>query len=121
MSGQVWAELGGASKLVADALGPARGDAKSAVETFQLVTGVTMGPEFERTVEGTAEKAILRTTECVWWNRQKELGVSDLCSVACPAYCNAFAKSLNPKITVSLTKAMPRGDPYCEHVWELEK
>jgi len=119
--GQVWGELGKASKQIADALGLAGGDAKSAAETLQLVTDVAMGPEFKRTVEGTAEKVVLRSTECVWWNRQKELGISDVCPVACAAYCDAFAKSLNPKITVSQTKAMPRGDTYCELVWELQK
>ncbi len=121
--GQIWAEQGKAAKQIADALGLAGDDAKSVAETNVLVTLVAMGPEIKiEIVEATAEKAVLRNTECPWWNRFKELGISeDLCSVACAAYFNGLAKSLNPKVTVSLTKAMPRGDSYCEWVYELQK
>ena len=121
--GQIWAEQGKAAKQIADALGLAGGDAKSVAETNVLVTLVAMGPEIKtETVEATEERAVLRNTECPWWNRFKELGISeDLCHVACAAYWDALTKSLNPKVTVSLTKAMPRGDSYCELVYELQK
>jgi len=121
--GQIWAELGKATKQIADTLGLAGGDAKSAAETVALVSIISMGPEIKiETVEATAEKAVLRNTECPYWNRFKELGISeDLCSVACAAYFNGLANSLNPKVTVSLTKAMPRGDSYCEWAYELQK
>jgi hypothetical protein len=63
--------------------------------------------EFEIT-EATAEKAVFKFHECQWYNRMKELGISDdLCTTACPA--------------ASLAKAMPLGDPFCEHVQELQK
>jgi hypothetical protein len=120
---QIWAEQGKAAKDIADSLGLSGGDAKSVAETAQLVTIVAMGPEFKfETVEATGEKAVIRLTEGPWWNRFKELGISeDLCSFACAAFWDAFAKSLNPKLTVSLTKAMPRGDPHCEWVLQLQK
>jgi hypothetical protein len=120
---QIWSQLGTASKQVADALGVAGDDAKSIAETTMFVTTVSMGPEIKvGTIEATAEKAVLRNTECPYWNRMKELGISDdICSVADPAYFNGFAKSLNPNVTVSLTKAMPKGDPCCEWVFELQK
>ena len=123
MMGQIWAEGGKAAKQIADAFGLAGDDAKSAAETVTLVATVAMGPELKvETVEASAEKAVVRSTECPWWNRVKELGISDdLCSVGDLAYCDALAKSLNPKLTVSLTKALPLGDPYCEWVWESQK
>lgn len=121
--GQIWSQLGTASKQVADALGVAGDDAKSIAETCMFVTTVSMGPEVKiGTVEATAEKAVLRNTECPYWNRMKELGISDdICSVADPAYFNGFAKRINPNVTVSLTKSMPQGDPCCEWVFELQK
>ena len=121
--GQIWTEQGKASKQIADALGLAGDDAKSVAEAFRSVIIVAMGPEFKtEIVEATAEKAVVRCTECPWWNRQQELGIpGDLCLVASAAYCDAFGKSLNPKVTVSQTSAMPQGDSYCESVWELQK
>jgi hypothetical protein len=112
---------GGASKQIADNLSLAAGDAKSTAETFRTVLLVSMGPEFRfQVLEATAEKAAYRCTECPWWNRVKELGTPyDLLSVGSSAYTNSFLKSLNPKVTVSQTGAMCRGDAYCEYVFEL--
>lgn len=123
VSGQIWAELGKASKQVADALGLSGGDAKSAVETFKSVLNVTMGPEFKiETVEATAEKAVTRCTACPWWSRQQEFRIpGDLCSAASNAFDKAFAKALNPNLSLALTTGMCRGDAYCETVWELQK
>jgi hypothetical protein len=121
--GQVWSEGGKASKQIADALGLVGNDAKSIAATVLLVATVEMGPELKfETVEATAEKATIRCTECPWWNRAKELEISDdMCSIGDPAWGNGLAKALNPKVTVDLTKAMPRGDSYCEWVYELQK
>ena len=121
--GQVWSEGGKASKQVADALGLAGNDAKSMAAKCTSVGTVTMGPELKfETVEATAEKATIRCTECPWWNRAKEFEISDdMCSVGDFAWNNGLAKALNPKLSVSLTKARPRGDSYCEWVYELQK
>jgi len=123
VTGQIWSELGKASKQVADALGLVGDDAKSVAETVQFVATVVMGPERKmETVEATAEKAVVRCTGCPWWNRTKELGISDdLCSSGDAAWNDGLAKSLNPKVTASLTGSMPRGDPHCEWVYELQK
>lgn len=121
--GQIWGEQGKAAKQIADALGLASGDAKCAAEAFQSVLIVAMGPEFKiETVEATAEKAVTKCTACPWWTRQQELRVpGDICSAASRAFDNALAKGLNPKLTMTLSKAMCRGDSYCETVWELQK
>ncbi len=119
---QNWDAAGKASKQIADALGLAASDAKAAAETVDVVATVAMGPEFKlETVEATAERAVVRTTECPWWNRAKEFGLSDDFCAADPAWHNGLVKSFNPKLSVTLTKAMMRGDPYCEWVYELQK
>jgi hypothetical protein len=120
---QIWTAAGKSSKQIADVFGLIAHDAKSAAETGRLVCIASMGPEFEFEVtEATAEKAVYRSHECQWWNRMQELGISDdLCSAACPAYWTSSAKSFNPKLTVSLSRAKPWGDPYCEHTHELQE
>ena len=120
---QVWTEAGGASKQVADALGLAGTDAKSVAEILRFLPMVQMGPEFEcEVVEESEERAVYRWTSCPYWNRAQELGISDdLCSVGDPAYCNGLAKALNPNISATLAKSMPRGDQYCELVLTLQK
>lgn len=119
---QIWTGAGKSSKQIAETLGLSSHDASSAVETARLVSIASMGPEFAFEVtETTAEKATFRYHECQWWNRMKELRISDdLCSAACPAYWNASVKSFNPKLTASLAKAKPWGDPFCEQVCELQ-
>jgi hypothetical protein len=121
--GQIWGGGGEAAKQIADALGLSGDDAKSLAATVPLLNTVIMGPELKfETVEATAGKAVVRSTECPWWNRAKELGISDdMCSVGDSAWHNSLAKALNPKLTITLTKAMPRGDQFCEHVYELQK
>jgi hypothetical protein len=123
MMAQIWTQAGKSSKQIADALGMAGDDAKSAAQSGILVCIASMGPEFEFEItEATAEKAVFKFHECQWYNRMKELGISDdLCTAACPAYWNGLAKSFNPKLNARLAKAMPLGDPFCEHVQELQK
>lgn len=120
---QIWSEAGKASKQVADAFGLDGQDASSAAEAARLASIASMGPEFAFEVtEATKERATFRYHECQWWNRMKELEISDdLCSTACPAYWNAAVKSHNPKLTARLTKARPRGDRFCEQICELQK
>ena len=91
---QIWAEAGKAAKQVADALGLVGDDVRSAAETTLSVTAVAMGPEVKsEIVEATAERAVLRITECPFWNRMKESGISeDMCSASSVAYADAFAK-----------------------------
>lgn len=123
MVGQMQTEGGKASKQIADALGLAAADAKSTAEAVQLVALVSMGPELKfQTVEATAEKAVIRGTGCPWWNRVKEFGISDdLLSVGSPAWTSSLTKSLNPKVTLSGTRSMCRGDAYCEWIYKLQQ
>jgi len=119
----IWGEQGKACKEVVDTLGLKVDSPKSAIEAAEAVVTLLMGPEmkFEIT-ENTPERAICKCTECCWWNRQQEMGLKgNLCTVADPAYFNALAKSLNPKLNVTLTKAMPKGDAVCEWIYAIQK
>ena len=82
------------------------------------------GPELEaEIVEGTAKRAVGRTTKCPWWERYKEFGV-DPELTACPTGDQAWGEeglnAVNPKLRYKVTKAMPWGDPYCEFVYEFK-
>lgn len=122
MMGQICTEGGKGAKQITDALGLSGEDAKAWAAAAPLVATVIAGPEMKtETTEVTAEKAVIRCTECTWWNRAQELGISDdVCSAADSAFHNGLAKALNPKLDMTLTKAMPRGDEFCEWVFELQ-
>jgi len=123
MMAQFWGEGGKASKQLADALGLVATDARSTAEAVQLVASVSMGPELKfETVKSTAKETVLRIIECPWWNRVKEFGISDdLLSVGSEAWTSNLAKSLNPKVTLTVAAAMCRGDRFCEYVYKLQK
>jgi len=116
ITGQIWGGGGKAFKQIADSLGLVGDDAKSVAEAFASVCIVAMGPEVKiEAVEATEEKTVLRGTGCPFWNRVKELGISeDLLTASDAAFCHALTQSLNPKVTLTREKRMHLGDPYCE-------
>jgi hypothetical protein len=101
---------------------------EDAVEATKLaiVAGILlMGPEFmPEIIEATPERVVAKITKCPWMERYKEFGL-DLELISCKPPHQAFTgeglKEINPKITTKLTKAMPRGDPYCEEVFEFKE
>ena len=92
------------------------------VATLASVTSkVSMGPELEsELVEAAPEKAVVRVTKCPWWERYKEFGITEdaSCNVSHTANATEGVKAVNPNITFKMTKALPRGDPYCELIYE---
>jgi hypothetical protein len=90
----------------------------------EVVAAVSFGPELEGyIVEKTPEKVVARTTRCAYMERYKEFEVDSAlipCVRGCPAWYEEGFKAINPKLTYKVTKAMPLGDPYCEHVYELK-
>jgi len=119
---KIYTTAGKGAKRRADALGLSAQDAKGAAEVLQTLHIMGNGPEDKiETVEATAERAVVRCLECPRANRRKEMGITDdLCSVFSPAWWDNAAKSFNPKLKATLTKAIPWGDPYCEFVIELQ-
>jgi hypothetical protein len=101
--------------------------AENAIDAHNLVTVTAKlmnGPEQEaELVEGTPERAVGRVTRCVWMERYKECKV-DPAFIPCvhgdQAWGEEGLKAVNPKLTYKVIKAMPLGDPYCEHVYELK-
>ena len=99
-------------------------DAIGAAKLRIVVATLQSGPEMEtEIVEATPERTVVRTTKCGLWERYKECELDPelaVCDVGHQAVVETGLKRVNLKITHKLTKAMSRGDPYCEDVFELK-
>ena len=100
-------------------------DAIGAAKSVIVAAYLVHGPELDRKiVEATPERAVLRTTKCAWTERYEELEVDFVlqdCESGHVGWCEAGLKLINPKITYKMTKAIPRGNPYCEEVIEFKE
>ena len=100
-------------------------DAAAAGNLLRVAGSVNVGREFPlEIIEETRERTVCRVTKCPWLERLKEFGFPpDLvdCGRFDLAWCREGLKAINPKLEVMLTKALPRGDPYCEHIVELKE
>jgi len=99
-------------------------DAIGAVKLRIVATTLTNGPELQyEIVESTPKRTVIRFTQCAYCVRYKEFGINPELS-ACPEGHQANAeeglKAINPKLSNKLTKAIPRGDPYCEEIFEFK-
>lgn len=120
---QIWTQLGQGSAELAKSLGMAGDNAKSAAETGAAICICAMGPEYAiEVMEASPDKTVMKITECPWWNRMKEFGVSqDLLSACDFAFWETFIKNLNPQLTMKHGKQMHLGAPYCEWIFETKK
>ena len=122
MEKQIWMEMGKGIKHIAEVFELTGDDAKSVQLIFHFISVVAMGPEMKiEFFELTPERAVTRATECPYWNRQKELGIMLDCPVLDESYTRSIANIFNPRLTDCVTKALPRGDSYCEFLMELQK
>jgi len=99
-------------------------DAVDALHLLHLVAYSAFGPDFENEVEATPERVVNRCTKCVWQTKFEEQNVPPegrTCPEAHQAWAEEGYKAINPNITHTITKAMPRGDPYCEYIIEFKK
>jgi hypothetical protein len=103
------------------------GTAKLRSVAATLVIGPELKYEF---VEETRDRIVIKTPICTWMERLKELienpeyiHIPDLssCAAGCQAWNEEGLKAIDPKLNFKLTKAMPRGDPYCEIVIEFQE
>jgi hypothetical protein len=109
------------SKGYADRLGFTGNDAKSAAAIISATLTVSYGPQHKLEIEATTEKAMVKCTNCVFWNAVQAQNITDdLCSVHSQYWWDGFVKAMNPKMTSNLVKARPRGDSVCEWVIELK-
>ncbi len=119
----LWYEAGKGARGFADSLGLTAENAGDVEGITHLLAKASMGPEFEfKVVESTEDRCVVRTTECPWHKRWKELGLDfDTCSAGHQRWGDGAVESLNPDFTFKLTKNMVRGDSHCEWVVERKK
>ena len=97
-------------------------DAVDAANLTDVFTILTLGPECEiERIEETENRVVERWTKCPWWESAKQFGITAQYDCSCSAWTEEGLKAINPKLTATLTKARPRGDPYCEYVYELKE
>ncbi len=99
----------------------AGGATKLAMVAIALVGGAKFTAEL---VEDSKERAVVRTTNCPWWEKYQELDIHPElipCEVGHQAFCEEGLKAINSKVAFTLTKALPKGDSYCEGVYEFKE
>ena len=99
-------------------------DAVGAANVIDVAAVLGMGPEcVEERIEETKERVVERWIKCPFQERAKELGVAAQydCFLGCLAWVKEGLHAINPNLSFKKTKAIPRGDPYCEFVYELKE
>ena len=100
-------------------------DAIEGSKLVNVVGNLLAGPEWEgEFFEKTPERVVYRITRCPWWERYKEFEVDPAlrtCESGCKAWVGEGLKAVNAKTTHKITKAMPRGESYCEFVYEFKE
>lgn len=120
---QIWTKIGEGSAELAKSLGITGDDAKSAAEAGAAICICAMGPEYAiQEIVVSPDKTVMKISECPWWNRMNELGISpDLLSACDLAFWDSFLKTLSPDVTMKHGKQMHLGDAYCEWIFETKK
>jgi hypothetical protein len=100
-------------------------DASGATTLYIVATILLAGPEWEfEIIKATKERAVVKETNCVWWERYKEFEINPeraVCTSPHQGWAEEGLKTINPKIDFKLTKAMPWGDSYCEALIEFKE
>ena len=90
-----------------------------------VVATVTLGPGGEgEFVEESPERAVYKQTKCIWMDKYREYNVDPKyipCVEGHQAWGERGVKAIDPRLSFKITKAMPKGDPYCEYVYEFKK
>ena len=109
-------------KGFADRFGFTGNDTKSAAAIIPAMVRLGMGPRQKFEIEeATAENARVKCLNCEFWSTVQAAKITDdLCSGWSQYSWDGRAKAINPKLTVTLVKARPRGDSVCEWVFELK-
>ena len=99
-------------------------DAVGAANIIKVAAVLGMGPECtDERIEETRERVVQRWVKCPFIERAKEMGATDKhdCYSGCTAWTEAGLKAINPKVTITKAKAMPRGDSCCEFIYEFKE
>ena len=100
-----------------------REHAADLVRTLGIISILIFGREFEtRYIEGFPGEAVIRLTECPMLHRADERGFAhSRASVLCSAYVQSIIKALNSRYQIRISRAMCRGDNFCEMIIEPKK
>lgn len=114
--------LGTRNAGVAKKFGFTGNDAKSIAAMSTALVTVYYGPKQKFAIEeSTAEKVTVKCINCSFWNSVQAQNITDdLCSIQSRYWWAGFAQAINPKLTSTLVKARPLGDPVCEWAFELK-
>ena len=109
-------------KGFADRFGFSGSDTKSGAAIIPAMVRLGMGPRQKFEIEeATAEKARVKCLNCAFWSTVQAAKITDdLCSAWSQYSWEGRGKAINPKLTVTLVKARPRGDSVCEWVFDLK-
>ena len=99
-------------------------DAIGAANLAIVAGALLMGPGLdEEIIEKSRERAVIRITKCPLWEGYEEFEVEPEVRVGDDGHHAMFEaglKAVNPKLTHRITKALEKGDPYCEVVIEFK-
>jgi predicted hydrocarbon binding protein len=97
------------------------GDAKSFAEAY-LGNIRYYGFEADMERDATPNRAVVRIFHCPILDTLKPLGIADkICDRTEHELDDATARYVNPKLKLTVTKSLARGDAYCEYIYELER
>ena len=121
--GQIWGQIGKVSADMTKASGVEGDNAQSAAFAFASSVMIAMGPEYQiEVVEASEDRTVMKISECAFWNRMGEFGISkDLLSAGDNAFAKSFMETLNPKVTMKHGKRMHLGASHCEWIFETKK
>ena len=112
---------GARNKKHAENFGFTGNDAESTAAMAIALVTMYYGPKekFE-IVNGTGEKALVRNTNCAYWDTLQTRKITDdICSSWSQSWWEGFVTAMNPKLSLKLVKARPWGDSACE--WVIEQ
>jgi predicted ArsR family transcriptional regulator len=72
-----------------------------------------------RIVEASARRLAIEIHTCRNYEVYKQYGVAEVCQKYCDADF-AAAKVVSPRVTLTRSKEIAYGAPYCNHCWTLE-
>jgi hypothetical protein len=111
--------VGARNKNYAEDFGFTGNDAQSVAAMATALVTMYYGPKekFE-ILNATADKASVKCINCAYWDTSQSLKITgDTCSAWSQSWWEGFVTAMNPKMSLKLVKARPRGDSVCE--WDI--
>lgn len=116
-------ELGREIAGIAERYRMPREDARDLVQTLGAISVILFGPTFETPyIEGSPDESVIRLSECAMFRPEREKRRDPLqVNRVCLAYVRSAIEALNPRYTISVSRARCGGDSYCEMVIEKKR